>query len=70
MKSRQIPILPASSQLPPKAALVIPASVPRNPLVASARNRKAGAHVVSTGGKRQMQQRDLARRLWLDERDN
>ncbi|MEN9559341.1 MAG: hypothetical protein RLZZ502_552 [Pseudomonadota bacterium] len=64
MKNRQVPILPNVS---PTVTIVVETPKPRNPVAVAARQRKAGTHEQSTGGKRQMQQRELARQLWSGE---
>lgn len=43
--------------------LIIPASRPRNPFVAAAMRRKAGAHRASRATERQRAQRELRREL-------
>lgn len=47
-------------------AHTLPASKPRNPLVAAAHLRRAGSHTASTGALRQRAQRQLQRELQHD----
>lgn len=50
--------------------IAVPTLKPRNPLVAAARFRVAGAHRQSIGGQRQQAQRALQRELRQTERQH